>query len=138
MRKSPFRLVAFLALITLFSAGLNARASHSPNLDAAIDALKAAKHDEGPSGDLDSLSLSTSAASSPAPAVPDAVMNDLQNALKSLNRATNDKGGKRDEVKGLINDAIALFKSGDKDGANKKIDHAMDEIYAAANHRGGW
>jgi hypothetical protein len=47
---------------------INARASGSPNLDAAMVALKAAKTDADP--------------------VPD-----LQQALKRLNRATNEKGG---------------------------------------------
>lgn len=63
---------------------------------------------------------------------------DLQQALKRLNRATNDKGGKKEEAISLVNEAITLEQNGDTTGANEKIDHAISEIYAAANHVGGW
>jgi hypothetical protein len=113
MYKSPYRFIALMVALCFFGTGLNALASHSPNLDAAIACLKDAK-----------------AADDPIPK--------LKESIKWLNRATNQKGGKKEEAIGLVNDAIALVQSGDKDAATEKIDHAIAEIHDAAIHIGGW
>ena len=133
---TPFRFAVIMA-IPFACAELTAHASHSPNLDKAIDALKAAQkaEDGGGSGDPNDPMAS---AATPSPHQADEVTADLQEALKWLNKATNDKGGKRDAMIGVINDAIRLVKLGDKAGADQDIAHATDEIFAAANHSGGW
>jgi hypothetical protein len=113
MKTSQFRFVVLLVAICFFGGQLHAWASHSPNLDSAIESLKTAETLDDPTPKL-------------------------KEAIKWLNRASNDKGGKRDQAIGLVQDAIALVKSGDMDGAKEKIEHAESEIYAAANHSGNW
>jgi ABC-type transporter Mla subunit MlaD len=83
----------------------------SPNLLAAMKSLQAAKTDDDP-------------------------LPDLQDAIKSLDKATNNAGGKKDEAESLVNEAIDLAKQGDKDGMSQKIDHAISELHAGMD-RGG-
>ena len=136
--RSTFRWIAVSALIGFLGVGWTARASNSPNLDAAINYLKAAKTAEGgAAGDPADTSGLSGPASSPGASINSVTAN-LNLALKFLNRATNNKGGKRGEVIDLVKQARGLITSGNQDGANEKIDHAIAELYAAANHRGGW
>jgi hypothetical protein len=135
--RTAFRYAAMIVAISFAGAGFTARASHSPNLDHAIEALKSAQKALDGNGSADPTDPMATAAP-PSPQQVDEVVADLQEALKALNRATNDKGGKRDAMIAVINEAIQLVKSGDKAGADKDIAHATDEIYSAANHRGGW
>jgi ABC-type transporter Mla subunit MlaD len=76
----------------------------SPNLDAALKALQAAK-----------------VADDPDPS--------LQEALKDLNKATNNAGGKRDKAIELVNEAVSLEKGIDKTEMVAKIDHAITELH---------
>jgi len=62
----------------------------------------------------------------------------LNSAIKQLKVATNSKGGKKEQVVELLKEAIADEQSGDKDGANKLIDHGIAEVFSAANHSGAW
>jgi hypothetical protein len=135
-----FRFTPLLAAICFLCAGLNAQASHSPNLDAAIDSLKAAQkaNDAGADALATDPTMQTGTSAALSPDQVNEVTADLQKALKSLNRATNDKGGKRDAVIGMVNDAINLVKAGNREDADKKIEHAITQLFAAANHRGAW
>jgi hypothetical protein len=131
-----------VALICVF--GFNARASHSPNLDAAINHLQAAKRAQSGTPPVAVNYFGTASPNGADAATPSAtpgnpsatqvaeVTSDLQEALDSLNRATNNKGGKRDEAIGLVKDAMALIKTGDMDEANQKIDHAIAELQVVA------
>ena len=114
MNKSPSRFVSILMAICLFGFGLHAWAgpsSASPNLDAALKALQAAKVADDPNPDL-------------------------QEALKDLNKANNNAGDKRDEAITLVNDAVELAKNPDKTEMIAKIDHAITELHAGMA-RGG-
>lgn len=109
-----YRLIAMVAALSFFGAGFTAMAgpsTASPNLLAAMKSLQAAKTDDDP-------------------------LPDLQDAIKSLDKATNNAGGKKDEAESLVNEAIDLAKQGDKDGMSQKIDHAISELHAGMD-RGG-
>ena len=139
MHRTPaFRYIVVIFAICLACAALTSRATSSPNLDHASDALTAAQKvvDGGASGDPNDPMVVSASPLTPQQ-VDDATAK-LQEALKWLNRATNDKGGKRDDVKTIVNDAIQALKSGDKAGADKAIRQAKDGIFSAATHRGGW
>ena len=60
----------------------------------------------------------------------------LQEAMKDLDKATNNAGGKKDVAVGLVNEAIQLAKEGNKTDMVPKIDHAIAELHAAMS-RGG-
>ena len=83
----------------------------SPNLKAAVESLQAAK-----------------AATDPGPS--------LQDAMKYLDKATNNAGGKKDEAIGLVNEAIQLAKDGKNTEMIDKIDHAIAVLHMAMS-RGG-
>ena len=114
MSTSPRSLFAVLTAFCLFGSGLHALAgpsSASPNLLAAMKALQAAKTADDPNPSL-------------------------QEALKDLDKARNNAGGKRDEAITLVNDAVELAKSPDKTEMVEKIDHAIAELHAGMA-RGG-
>jgi biopolymer transport protein ExbB/TolQ len=114
MSTSPRNLFAIITALCLFAAGVPSWAgpsSASPNLLAAMKALQAAKTADDPNPDL-------------------------QEALKDLNKATNNAGGKRDEAITLVNEAVDLAKNPDKDEMIAKIDHAIAELHAGMA-RGG-
>jgi hypothetical protein len=60
----------------------------------------------------------------------------LQEALKDMNKATNNAGGKKDEAITLVNEAVELAKNPDKTEMIAKIDHAIAELHAGMA-RGG-
>jgi hypothetical protein len=114
MRTSPRSLFAVITAICLFASGLHAWAgpsSASPNLLAAMKALQAAKTADDPNPSL-------------------------QEALKDMNKATNNAGGKKDEAITLVNEAVELAKNPDKTEMIAKIDHAIAELHAGMA-RGG-
>jgi hypothetical protein len=114
MNARPFRFIALIVAICFFGGEWNALAgleTTSPNLLAAMKSLQAAKTDTDP-------------------------LPDLNDALKSLQKAINNRGGKRDAAIALVNDAVKLSKDGDTDGMNQKIDAAIAEVHSGMS-RGG-
>jgi len=114
MNKSLCRFLALVMAACLSVAGSSALAGSedaSPNLKAAVESLQAAK-----------------AATDPGP--------NLQNAMKYMNRAANNAGGKKDEAIGLVNEAIQLAKDGKNTEMTDKIDHAIAALHMGMS-RGG-
>lgn len=114
MKKSPRRLSTAVTAMCLFCAALpgwGGPEEASPNLLAAMKDLETAKTapDPGPS---------------------------LQDALKYLNKATNNAGGKRGMAISYVNDAVKMDKDADKTEMIAKIDHAITELHEGMD-RGG-
>jgi hypothetical protein len=65
----------------------------------------------------------------PAWAGPSFASPNLDAALKDLNKATNNAGGKRDKAIELVNEAVSLEKGIDKTEMVAKIDHAITELH---------
>jgi hypothetical protein len=86
----------------------------SPNLLAAMKALEKAKTE------ADTTDPTT----------------DLQEALKDLDKATNNAGGKRDKAIDLVNEALKMAKDMDKTEFKAKVEHAITELHMGMD-RGG-
>ena len=109
-----FSYYAALALLCAFSTRWTALAGipeSSPNLLAAEKALEAAKSADDPNPSL-------------------------QEALKDLNKATNNAGDYKDKAISLVKEAVDFAKSGDKDQMKEKIDHAIFDLNGGMQ-RGG-
>jgi ABC-type transporter Mla subunit MlaD len=114
MRLLTSRLLRIALALCFFTAAFTAIAgpeSASPNLLAAMKSLEAAKTADDP-------------------------LPDLQDAIKSLDKATNNAGGKKDMAEALVNEAVQFAKDGDKDQMTQKIDHAIVELHEGMD-RGG-
>lgn len=85
--------------------------SRSPNLKAAVEALEAAKTADDPNPSL-------------------------QEALKFLNKATNNAGNKRDEAIDAVNEAVKLAKDGQKAEMTDKINHAIALLHMGMSKGG--
>lgn len=106
-----------LMVVMMAMTGLNSWAispNSSPNLQAAIESLEAAK-----------------TAPDPDPS--------LQEALKHLHKATNNAGNKRDEAIVAVDQAVKLEKDADKRKLHEKIDNAIALLHTGirmgARHR---
>jgi hypothetical protein len=114
MHKSPRYVTVLTLALFLIGVALPAWAGpeeRSPNLLAAMKALEAAK-----------------VADNPDPS--------LQEALKDLNKATNNAGGKKDKAIELVNEAVQMEKGPDKTEMIAKIDHAITKLHEGMD-RGG-
>jgi ABC-type transporter Mla subunit MlaD len=107
MKKLPLFIAVLTLTLCLIGTSTPAWAGPSfasPNLDAALKALEAAK-----------------TAADPDPS--------LKEALKDLNKAVNNAGGTRDKAIELVNEAVTLEKAPDNTEMIAKIDHAITELH---------
>jgi len=112
--KNP--LCSFLILLTVFcllGAGIRSFAAEadSPNLKAAVEALEAAK-------------------------IADDPLPSLQEAMKDLDKATNNALNKRDEATDAVTNAISLAKDGNKTEMTDKINHAIALLHMGMSKGG--
>ncbi len=112
MNKSS-RILAFLLVLALAGSGfrLFADEAGSPNLKAAVEALEAAKKADDPNPSL-------------------------QDAMKYLEKATNNALNKKDEAIGVVKDAIQLAKDGKKVEMTDKINHAIALLHMGMSKGG--
>jgi hypothetical protein len=131
----------FTSAIALILAGTawtsRATKTSSPNLDKATGELQTAHREITGSDSADPNDPTATSAPLSSEQITE-IDGHLQAAVKWLNRATNNKGGEKGDVLPMVKDAMDKLKSGDKATAAKDVQQALDGIFAASHHRGGW